>query len=64
LLGAEPAAESVPTIAGDYPAFYDGMAAALLDGAPVPVDPRDAVTTLRLLDAARRSAGLGELVSI
>ncbi|MGY4098971.1 Gfo/Idh/MocA family oxidoreductase [Nocardia sp. R16R-3T] len=63
LLGAEPAVEPVPTIAGDYPAFYDGMAAALLDGAPVPVDPRDAVTTLRLLDAARRSADLGELVT-
>lgn len=62
-VGAEPAVEPVPTIAGDYPVFYEAMAAALLDGTPVPVDPRDAVTTLRLLDAARRSADLGELVS-
>lgn len=29
----------IPTLPGDYPAFYAGMAAALLDGAPVPVDP-------------------------
>ncbi|MFX0577725.1 Gfo/Idh/MocA family protein [Nocardia nepalensis] len=63
VLGAEPAAEPVPTLAGDYPAFYSGMAAAILDGAPVPVDPRDAVTTLRLLDAARSSARLGETVT-
>lgn len=45
--------ESVP---GDYPAFYAGMAAALLDGAPVPVDPRDAVTTLEILERARAVA--------
>ncbi|MBF6133326.1 Gfo/Idh/MocA family oxidoreductase [Nocardia otitidiscaviarum] len=41
---------------GDYPAFYRGMAAALIDGAPVPVDPRDAVETLRVLERARASA--------
>jgi scyllo-inositol 2-dehydrogenase (NADP+) len=63
VMGAEPAAASVPTLAGDYPAFYSGMAAAILEGAPVPVDPRDAVTTLRLLDAARSSARLGETVT-
>jgi len=63
VLGVEPAAEPVPTLAGDYPAFYSGMAAAILDGAPVPVDPRDAVTTLRLLDTARRSAIRGETVT-
>ncbi|WP_433715323.1 Gfo/Idh/MocA family oxidoreductase [Nocardia sp. CA-084685] len=63
VLGAEPSLEPVPTISGDYPAFYDAMAAALLDDAPVPVDPRDAVTTLRLIDAAHKSADLGELVT-
>ncbi|WP_433723984.1 Gfo/Idh/MocA family protein [Nocardia sp. CA-129566] len=63
VLGAEPAVEPVPTLAGDYPAFYSGMAAAMLDGAPVPVDPRDAVTTLRVLDAARLSASRGETVT-
>jgi predicted dehydrogenase len=59
LLGAEPDIEPVPTLPGDYPAFYAAMAAAILDGKPVPVDPREAVMTLRLLDAARRSAATG-----
>ncbi|MFI9508120.1 Gfo/Idh/MocA family oxidoreductase [Nocardia sp. NPDC052566] len=61
-LGADPA-ERVPLLAGDYPAFYAAMAAALLDGAPVPVDPRDAVATLRILDAARRSSDDNEVVT-
>ncbi len=55
-LGTDPGATTYPTVAGDYPAFYTAMAAALLDGAPVPVDPRDAMATLRILDAARESA--------
>ncbi|MFE7797473.1 Gfo/Idh/MocA family oxidoreductase [Nocardia sp. NPDC057440] len=62
-LGADPDTVPYPTVAGDYPAFYSAMAAALLDGAPVPVDPRDAVATLRILEAARRSAEHGETVT-
>ncbi|MFD4428504.1 Gfo/Idh/MocA family oxidoreductase [Nocardia sp. NPDC058497] len=50
----------IPTLPGDYPAFYAGMAAALLDDAPVPVDPRDAVETLRILEYARHVAGPAE----
>ncbi|WP_067649498.1 Gfo/Idh/MocA family protein [Nocardia harenae] len=61
-VGAEPDAEPVPTLPGDYPAFYAGVAAALLDGGPAPVDPRDAVTGLRILEAARRSAETGAAV--
>ncbi|MEV6222365.1 Gfo/Idh/MocA family oxidoreductase [Nocardia fluminea] len=53
----------IPTLPGDYPAFYAGMAAALLDGAPVPVDPRDAVETLRILEYARRVAEPADLTS-
>ncbi|MEU7767241.1 Gfo/Idh/MocA family oxidoreductase [Nocardia sp. NPDC049190] len=63
LLGAEPDAVPTPTASGDYPAFYAEMAAALLDGAPTPVDPRDAVTTLRLLGKARESAASGVIVA-
>lgn len=63
VLGAEPAVEPVATIAGDYPAFYAELAAALLDGGKVPVDPRDAVATLRILAAARRSAADGQVVT-
>lgn len=63
MLGAEPGFAPVPTLPGAYPAFYAAMAAALLDGAPVPVDPRDAVTTLRLLTKARESAARGVTVT-
>jgi predicted dehydrogenase len=43
----------VPTEAGNYVAFYDGVARALRGGSPPPVDPADAVQVLELLEAAR-----------
>lgn len=49
----------LPTHAGDYPAFYRGLADALLDGGPPPVDPRDALTTLRIIEVARQSSASG-----
>lgn len=54
----------VPTRPGDYAAFYRGMAATLLHGAPPPVDPADAVRVLGLLDAARRAAAEGAVVAV
>ncbi|MFC4376613.1 Gfo/Idh/MocA family oxidoreductase [Nocardia halotolerans] len=54
--GAGEDLREIPTLPGDYPAFYAGMAAALLDDAPVPVDPRDAIETLRILEYARHVA--------
>jgi predicted dehydrogenase len=47
----------VPTERGDYPAFYAGVARALREGAPMPVDPEGAVAVLDVIDAARRLAG-------
>ena len=47
----------VPTERGDYPAFYSGVAAAIRDGAPVPVDPRDALETLRIIERAHELSG-------
>lgn len=49
---------SVPVIAepGDWPRFYLLLRDALLGGGPPPVDPRDAVLTLGILEAARRSS--------
>lgn len=52
----EHGAREVPTVPGDWAAFYRGFAATVTDGAPVPVDPVDAVAVLRVLEAARRSA--------
>ena len=40
----------VPTERGDYAAFYSGAAGAIRDGAPVPVNPLDALETLRVIE--------------
>jgi predicted dehydrogenase len=47
---------------GQYPLFYKEVRDALALAGPVPVEPADAVMTLRILDAARRSADRGEVV--
>jgi scyllo-inositol 2-dehydrogenase (NADP+) len=44
----------VPSERGDWPRFYALLERALRDGTPPPVDPHDAVATLRVLDEARR----------
>ena len=73
--GAEPAerwgrvfrgddGEVVPTLPGAWHTFYPAFAAAVRGLGPVPVDPRDAVATARVLDAARRSATEGVVVAI
>ena len=40
----------VPTEAGAYPRFYEQVAASILEGAPVPVDPRSALETVRIIE--------------
>lgn len=54
----------VPSLAGDWAAFYRGVAATVTDGSPVPVDPRDAVRGLQVLDAARRSSQTRQVVPL
>ena len=63
-LGAGDAWTPVPTDPGDYPAFYAAVAAALRSGGPPPVDPLDAVAALEVIEASRRSAGSGAVVSL
>ncbi|PPF80162.1 oxidoreductase [Subtercola sp. Z020] len=43
---------------GDYGGFYRQLAAALVSGEPLPVDPRDALDVLRLIEEIRRSEEL------
>lgn len=50
------AAEPVPTARGDWRRFYAGVADAIVDGAPPPVDPADALAGLQLIALARKSA--------
>jgi predicted dehydrogenase len=42
----------VPTEAGNYAAFYAGVASTVREGAPPPVDPRSALEALRILEQA------------
>ncbi|WP_395296059.1 Gfo/Idh/MocA family oxidoreductase [Kitasatospora hibisci] len=64
-LGTDESTVAVRTDPGDYPAFYAGVAAALANpGTPPPVDPRDAVATLAVLEAARASAATGTTVRL
>ena len=51
--------EPVPTERGDWPVFYGQVASAILDGTSPPVDPADAVTGLKIIECARRSAREG-----
>jgi scyllo-inositol 2-dehydrogenase (NADP+) len=56
--------EPVPSERGAWPVFYAGVAAMVRDGGSPPVDPRDAVRVLELLEAARRSAQTGQVVAL
>ena len=60
--GAESA--PVPSERGDWPRFYALLVRALRDGDPPPVDPHDAVATLRIIEAARHSAARREVVTL
>lgn len=48
--------ERVPTEKGEYGRFYAGVADAIENGAPAPVDPADAVAGLRLIAQAHALA--------
>jgi scyllo-inositol 2-dehydrogenase (NADP+) len=56
--------ETVPTVPGNYLAFYEMVARAVLDGGPVPVDPADAVDGLRIIDLARESSRSGRRLEL
>jgi predicted dehydrogenase len=54
----------VPTERGRWDTYYPAFAAAVRGQGPVPVDPRDAIATADVLDAARLSATRHELVDL
>ncbi|MBM0259328.1 oxidoreductase, partial [Micromonospora sp. 4G55] len=63
-LGVDGDLRPVPTDPGRYQDFYAQVAAALRDGTPMPVDPRDAVATVELIELAHRSAERGEVLPV
>ncbi|KZL15729.1 putative oxidoreductase YvaA [Pseudovibrio axinellae] len=46
---------TIPTKLGGYECFYQQMVRAIREGAPVPVAPDEALTTIRVIEAAYRS---------
>ena len=61
---SEEGSEPIPSARGDWPRFYSELERALRQGSPPPVEPRDAVAGLEILDAARRSAATGTVVRL
>jgi len=61
-LGTDRESHPVKTERGDYTEFYRLLVAALDSGGPPPVDPKDAVVTLAIVDAARRSHARGQVM--
>jgi predicted dehydrogenase len=56
--------ESVPLERGAYERFYEAVLAWLSGEGPAPVDPRDSVAVLRVLDAARESATSNSVIEL
>lgn len=54
----------VPRAPGGHADYYRAVDAWVRGSAGAPVDPRDAVATARVLDAARRSAREGQVVTL
>ncbi|MGW6455125.1 Gfo/Idh/MocA family oxidoreductase [Streptomyces sp. NPDC055078] len=54
----------IPTVPGDYPAYYADIVRSLRDGTPPPVTAEQAAATLDVLEAARRSAHEGITVRV
>ncbi|HVB26711.1 MAG TPA: Gfo/Idh/MocA family oxidoreductase, partial [Mycobacteriales bacterium] len=55
---------AAPSVPGDWRAFYVGLVSAVRGRGGVPVEPADAVAGLRIIEAARRSAQLREVVML
>lgn len=49
-------ASRVPLDHGSYADFYAALARSLRDGSPVPVDPRDSLEVMRIIEEVRRAA--------
>lgn len=56
LVRADGTASRIETLPGGYERYYEAMAACLLEGAPVPVDPMDSRNGLAIIEASLRSA--------
>ena len=63
-LGTPGVTRAVPTLAGRYEAFYEGIRDSLLTGVAPPVLLAEAIAVLRVIEAARASAGDRTVVTL
>ena len=56
--------ETIPTLPGNYKAYYDGLFEAIRLGSPSPVTPEEATSVIRLIEAAIESHKTGRRISL
>lgn len=54
----------LPSPKGNYLEFFDGMYNAIAKGAPVPVEPADAVNVIRVIETAFQSSKEGKIIKL
>lgn len=64
ILGVDDDVHLVQSEPGAYQTFYARLIASIRDGASPPVDPRDAIATLEIIEAAHRSAAEHRVVEM
>lgn len=50
-LGRDADSRAIPTLHGAYPEFYRAVAASVISGTPMPVDPHSVLETLRIIES-------------
>jgi scyllo-inositol 2-dehydrogenase (NADP+) len=55
---------TVDMLPGAYERYYELLRDALISGGPPPVDPADAVATLRIIEAAQKSAQSNSIIQL
>lgn len=61
---ADGASVHLPMADGGYQHYYEGIASAIRNGTPAPVSAADGLATIRLIEAAMRSASEGRVVPV
>ncbi len=56
--------ENIPTLLGNYGAYYAAIHQAITHNSPVPVTPQDGIHVMQIIEAARRSAEEGKRILI
>jgi predicted dehydrogenase len=56
--------EYVPSLRGNYGAFYDGLYNTIINNAPCLVSGLDGLNVMKLIEAAKESHELGKIIQI